>query len=65
MQESVIYQEILQEGREQGRQQGREQGVEQVAINLLREGMILEQVVRLTGLPLEKIQSLQQAIASE
>ncbi len=37
MQESVIYQEILQEGREQGRQQG----VEQVAINLLREGMIL------------------------
>ena len=61
MQESVIYQEILQQGREQGR----EQGVEQVAINLLREGMILEQVVRLTGLPLEKIQSLQQAIAPE
>ena len=60
MQESVIYQEILQEGREQGRQQG----VEQVAINLLREGMILEQVVRLTGLPLEKVQSLQ-AIAPE
>ena len=61
MQESVIYQEILQEGREQGRQQR----VEQVAINLFREGMILEQVVRLTGLPLEKIQSLQQAIAPE
>ena len=61
MQESVIYQEILQQGREQGR----EQGVEQVAINLLREGMILEQVVRLTGLPLEKIQSLQQALAPE
>lgn len=51
MQESVIYQEILQEGREQG--------VDQVAINLLREGMILEQVARLTGLPLERVQSLQ------
>ena len=61
MQESVIYQEILQEGREQGRQQG----VEQVAINLLREGMILERISRLTELPLEKVQSLQKVIASE
>ena len=59
MQESVIYQEILQEGREQGRQQR----VEQVAINLFREGMILERISRLTELPLEKVQSLQ--IASE
>ena len=65
MQESVIYQEILQEGREQGRQQGVEQGVEQVAINLLREGMILERISRLTGLPLEKLQTLQKASDQE
>lgn len=50
MQESVVYQEILEKGKEQD--------VEQVAINLVREGIVLEQVLILTGLPLEKVQSL-------
>lgn len=55
MRESVIYQDILQEGLEEGRQEGRQQ----VAVNMLREGMDLEFVARVTGLPLEQVQQLQ------
>jgi predicted transposase/invertase (TIGR01784 family) len=63
MHESVIYQDILQEGIQQGIQQGIQEGrqfaMEEVARNLLRENMPLEQVVRITGLSLEIVQNLQ------
>jgi predicted transposase/invertase (TIGR01784 family) len=54
--ESVIYQEILQRGIERGI----EQGIEQVALNLLREGMEIEQVVRVTGLSAETVHRLRE-----
>ncbi|WP_228041428.1 RpnC/YadD family protein [Planktothrix mougeotii] len=74
MRNSVIYQEILQEGRLQGRLEakleaklegrqeakleGRQEAKEEIALNLLRMGLSLEQVIQATGLSLEEIQSL-------
>lgn len=58
MRESVIYQDILQEGRQEGRQEGIQLAKIELAQNLLRENMPIEQVVRLTGLSLEIVQSL-------
>jgi predicted transposase/invertase (TIGR01784 family) len=76
MRESVIYQAILREGeligeqrgrlegeqrgRLEGEQQGILEGKQQIARNLLKSGMTLEQVVQLTDLPLEVVQSLRE-----
>lgn len=59
MRQSVIYQDIWQSGRQEGIQVGRQSAMEELARNLLRENIPLEQVVRLTGLSLEVVQSLQ------
>ncbi|MFZ1027256.1 MAG: Rpn family recombination-promoting nuclease/putative transposase, partial [Limnoraphis robusta] len=67
MEESVTYQELrreareqgLQEGRIEGLQQGLQQGFQQVALNLLRSGMSLEQVANFTGLSVEQVTQLQ------
>ncbi|EAW37495.1 Rpn family recombination-promoting nuclease/putative transposase [Lyngbya sp. PCC 8106] len=67
MEESVTYQELrreareqgLQEGRVEGLQQGLQQGLQEVALNLLRSGMSLEQVANFTGLSLEQVTQLQ------
>lgn len=40
-------------------QQGLQHGLTQVALNMLREGIDLALVAKLTGLPLEKVQNLQ------
>ncbi|MEA5533544.1 Rpn family recombination-promoting nuclease/putative transposase [Crocosphaera sp. XPORK-15E] len=58
MRESVIYQEILQEGEQRGEQRGREEAKAEIALNLLREGMTIEQIVKVTGLSLEFVQNL-------
>ncbi|BAY43226.1 hypothetical protein SAMD00079811_08050 [Scytonema sp. HK-05] len=64
MKESVIYQEIkaegLAEGRAEGLQQGIQEGIRRVAMNLLKTGMPVEEIVKVTGLSVEQIQSLQQ-----
>jgi len=54
MQESVTYQALIAEGREEGI----EEGIRRVAINLLREGMSVEVVVRVTGLSVEQINQI-------
>lgn len=51
MQESVIYQDILEEG-EQAKAQ-------RIALNLLKEGMTIEAIARVTELSVEQIQQLQ------
>jgi predicted transposase/invertase (TIGR01784 family) len=51
MQESVIYQDILEEG-EQAKAQ-------RIALNLLREGMAIDAIARVTELSVEQIQQLQ------
>lgn len=62
MRESPMYQEILAEGREaglqEGLQEGRREAMEQVALNLLRGGMAIEQIASVTGLPVERVQTL-------
>ncbi len=66
MRNSVIYQEILQEGKLEGKLEakleakleGKLEAKEEIALNLLRMGLSLEQVVQATGLSLEEIQSL-------
>ena len=56
MRESVTYQAILQEGRQEGLQEG----LKRVALNLLKAGMAIEDIVNLTTLSLKEIQALQQ-----
>jgi predicted transposase/invertase (TIGR01784 family) len=80
MKESVIYQEIKQEGRQEGvvegRSQGRQEGVAEgrfqgieeatrlIAVNLIRDGFSLENIVKYTGLSVEQVQQLQQEISN-
>lgn len=52
MKESVIYQEI--------EAQGEEKDMLKVAINLLKEGMSVDLIVRVINLTVEKVQQLQQ-----
>lgn len=57
-----VYQQALEEGinlgREEGWEEGWEEGIKQVARNLLASGMSPVQIVSITGLTLEQIQSL-------
>ena len=56
-------QEGIQQGVQQGVQQGIQQGVQEaqetIAINLLREGLSVELVIKTTGLSLERVRELQ------
>ncbi len=65
MQESVIYQDILQRGLQQGLQQGVQQGEVLVVLRLLRHqlGEIPAQVEeQVRGLPLEQVEALAEAL---
>jgi predicted transposase/invertase (TIGR01784 family) len=74
MKESVVYQAILNEGRREGKfegkkegklegkLEGKQEGIQEVAINLLKSGMSIEQVMSVTGFSLEKIQQLQEIV---
>jgi predicted transposase/invertase (TIGR01784 family) len=64
MRESVMYQEILREGEQRGRLEGEQRGITKVALNLLKSGMTIEQVVKFTDLPVELVQSLTKEITS-
>ena len=60
--QTCVYQEALQEGREEGREEGRQEGAlnkaQAIALNMLRQGMAVEQISLLTGLSAEEIQAL-------
>jgi predicted transposase YdaD len=56
MRESVIYQQIKIEGEEEGS----DKKARQIAVNLLKEGMAVDAIARLTGLSVEVVQQLQQ-----
>ena len=51
--------------RAEGRAEGIEQGIRHVAINMLKEGMSIEVVARVTGLTVEQVQQLQIAEAEK
>jgi predicted transposase/invertase (TIGR01784 family) len=65
MRESVIFQEILQEGEEKGRQEGLQEGRQETAINLLRERISVELIMRATGLTQAQVKQLRQQLDSE
>ncbi|WP_341532017.1 Rpn family recombination-promoting nuclease/putative transposase (plasmid) [Nostoc sp. UHCC 0302] len=46
-------------------QKGAQRALEQVAVNLLREGMATEAIVRVTGLTVEQVQQLQAQLSQE
>lgn len=62
MRESVIYQEILAEGEAKGEAKGKAEKARNVAVNLLKIGMNLEQIAEVTELSLEEVQALQKQI---
>lgn len=70
MRESSMYQSILdeglekgiQEGIQQGIQQGRQEAISQVAMNLFRSGMPVEQIINVTGLTRERLEELTREI---
>jgi predicted transposase YdaD len=57
MQESTVYRSIWREAEEEN--------TRAIALNLLREGLSLELVVRTTGLSSEQVQQLQQQVGDE
>lgn len=56
MQESVTYQAILADGRQEGRQDERRS----MLIGLLREGISIAVIQKISGLSIEEIQRLEQ-----
>lgn len=62
MRESVTYQAILEEGREEGREEGDRQRQKAIAINLLREGLAIEVIARVSELSIEAVAQLQQEV---
>jgi predicted transposase/invertase (TIGR01784 family) len=59
MKESTMYQAILREGKQEGKEEGRQEGIEEVACNMLKNGLNIELVAKLTGLSVDKVQQLQ------
>lgn len=55
----IQYVTIKRKALRKAREEGLQQGLIQVAINMLNEGMDLDLVVKLTGLPPEKVNNLQ------
>lgn len=64
MQESVIYQELIEEGEAKGEAKGLakglSQGIQLVAANLIKNGMAVEEIAKVTGLTVEQVQLLRQ-----
>jgi len=52
-------QEGLKRGLKRGLQKGLQKGRQEIAVNLLRTGMDVEQVAQVTGLTVEKVSQLQ------
>jgi len=63
LKKTKVYQEALQEGRQEGEQKGRQEGElrgkQEVALNLLKTGMNINQVAKVTGLTIEQVRQLQ------
>jgi len=59
MEESVIYQDILQKGEARGEIRGEARGKAEVARNLLNLGMAIPQIAEVTGLTVEQVSQLQ------
>ncbi len=70
LEQSPLYREIVSRSEQRGEQRGiaigEQRGIEQIALNMLRLGMAIEQISEATGLSLEQINGLDKsAKASE
>ncbi len=54
----TVAEKLEQRGMEKGLAQGREQGVRQIALNLLREGVDIQFVIKVTGLSEVQVRAL-------
>ena len=54
----------IEKGLKKGIKKGREEGIEDVALNMLKEGMNVSQVSKITGMSKDKIKALQTKKAS-
>ena len=61
MKESVMYQEIFHEGEVKGEKQA----IQNIALNMLRNSMNMEDIVKLTGLNLQEIEQLNSSLNTE
>lgn len=62
MKESSVYQAIVEEGKKTGRFEGRLQEKRDIAMNLFRYGMSLEEIAKITGLSSESLEELIKSI---
>ncbi len=60
MQESAIYQEIYHAGELKGELKGKFETQVEIALNLLKRGLTIPEIVEITGLPLDSVQDLTQ-----
>ena len=60
----MTYHMALLESKLEGEQQGREEGINSVAVNMLREGLPVDQIQKFTRLTIEKITELAKQIHS-
>ncbi len=60
MQESAIYQEIYQSGELKGKLEGELATQIKIALNLLKRGLSINEIVAITGLSLDLVQGLTQ-----
>ncbi|MCL2650781.1 MAG: Rpn family recombination-promoting nuclease/putative transposase [Candidatus Azobacteroides sp.] len=60
IQDAMLYERevAMEKGRKEGMEKGREEGMEKAAVNCLKLGMPIEEVVKITGLSRERIKSL-------
>ncbi|MDJ0597597.1 MAG: hypothetical protein QNJ37_01955 [Crocosphaera sp.] len=65
MKESVIYQEIFHEGEVKGEKKGKQEATKNIALNMLRNNMNLEDIAKLTGLNVQEIQQLNSSLNRE
>ncbi|MGF1677091.1 MAG: Rpn family recombination-promoting nuclease/putative transposase [Rivularia sp. (in: cyanobacteria)] len=63
MRESVTYQLLVDEGKAEGKAEGRAEGSQEatrtIAVNMLKEGLAIDLIVKTTGLTVEEVQQLQ------
>lgn len=52
------FEKTREEGREEGIEEGREEGIEKIAVNMIRKGKNIEEIMELTELSYEKIMQI-------
>ncbi|MDJ0579832.1 Rpn family recombination-promoting nuclease/putative transposase [Crocosphaera sp.] len=65
MKESVMYQEIFHEGEVKGEKEGEQKATRNIALNMLRNSMNMEDIAKLTGLRLQEIEQLNSSLNTE